>query len=62
MNTSKRKLNGVWMEYDDDETTCLHDHRSDWNIVPLHSYGDRGNTEESGDDDIPLQSRTVRAK
>ena len=36
---AKKHKNGVWMEYDDDGTSCLHDHRSDWQIVPLGSYG-----------------------
>ena len=40
----------------------LHDHRSDWQIVSLGSYGDRGNNEESDDGDIPLASRKVGAK
>jgi len=59
---AKKHKNGVWMEYDDDGTSCLHDHRSDWQIVPLGSYGDRGNNEESDDDDIPLNRRKVGAK
>jgi len=59
---AKKHKNGVWMEYDDDGTSCLHDHRTDWQIVPLGNYGDRGNTEESIDDDIPLKSRTRGAK